>query len=150
VEIRTGVTVDRVDATGVWVAGQRIESETVLWTAGVQASPLIEKLGVQTDRVGRAIVGNLFDVPSHPNVFVIGDAASVVRDEHPLPGVAQVAIQSGGFVGRVLVARLAGQRFTKAFRYQDRGNMAVVGKNFAILERGKLQMSGTLTWVLWA
>ena len=150
VEMRPGVSVERVDATGVWVAGRRIESDTVLWTAGVQASPLIGQLGVKTDRAGRALVGDLLDVPGHPDVFVIGDAAAVVRNEHPLPGVAQVAIQEGRFVGRVLAARLAGRPFTGQFRYRDRGNMAVVGKNFAILERGKLQMSGTLTWILWA
>ena len=150
VEMRTGVIVERVDATGVWVAGQRIESDTVLWTAGVQASPLIRQLGIKTDRAGRAIVGDLLDVPGYPDVFVIGDAAAVVRNEHPLPGVAQVAIQQGRFVGRMLAARLAGRPFAEDFRYRDRGNMAVVGKNFAILERGKLQMSGTLTWILWA
>jgi NADH dehydrogenase len=150
VEMRTGVIVERVDATGVWVAGQQIASDTVLWTAGVQASPLIAQLGVKTDRAGRAIVGKLLDVPGYPDVFVIGDAAAVARNGHPLPGVAQVAIQEGRFVGRVLAARLAGRPFARGFRYRDRGNMAVVGKNFAILERGKLQMSGTLTWILWA
>ena len=150
VEMRTGVIVERVDATGVWVAGQRIESDTVLWTAGVQASPLIGQLGVKTDRAGRAIVGSFLDIPGQPDVFVIGDAAAVVRNEHPLPGVAQVAIQEGVFVARVLAARLAGRQFVADFRYRDRGNMAVVGKNFAILQRGRLQMSGTLTWILWA
>jgi NADH:ubiquinone reductase (H+-translocating) len=150
VEMRPGVIVEGVDATGVWVAGRRIESDTVLWTAGVQASPLIGQLGVKTDRAGRAIVGNLLDVPGHADVFVIGDAAAVVLNERPLPGVAQVAIQEGRFVGRVLAARLAGRPFTGEFRYRDRGNMAVVGKNFAILERGKLRMSGTLIWILWA
>ena len=150
VEMRTGVIVERVDATGVWVAGQRIESDTVLWTAGVQASPLIGQLGVKTDRAGRAIVGSFLDIPGQPDVFVIGDAAAVVRNEHPLPGVAQVAIQEGVFVARVLAARLAGRQFVADFRYRDRGNMAVVGKNFAILQRGRLQTSGTLTWILWA
>jgi NADH:ubiquinone reductase (H+-translocating) len=148
VQMRTGVIVERVDATGVWVAGQRIESDTVLWTAGVEASPLIRQLGVKTDRAGRAIVGNWLDVPGQPDVFVIGDAAAVVRHERALPGVAQVAIQEGRFVGRMLAARLAGRRFVDEFRYRDRGNMAVVGKNFAILQRGELQMSGTLTWIL--
>ena len=149
VEMRTGVIVERVDASGVWVAGQLIESDTVLWTAGVQASPLIRQLGVKTDRAGRAIVGSALDVPGHPDVFVIGDAAAVVRNEHALPGVAQVAIQQGRFVGRMLAARLAGRQFKEKFRYCDRGNMAVVGKNFAILQRGRFQTSGTLTWILW-
>jgi NADH dehydrogenase len=150
VETRTGVMVERVDATGAWVAGQRIESDTVLWTAGVQASPLIGQLGAKRDRAGRAIVGPLLEVPGSPNVFVIGDAAAVIQDERTLPGVAQVAIQEGTFVGRALAARLAGKPFEKLFHYRDRGNMAVVGKNFAILERGKLQMSGALIWILWA
>ena len=150
VQVRTGVIVERVDASGVWVAGQLIESDTVLWTAGVQASPLIKQLGVKTDRAGRAMVDELLDIPGHPDAFVIGDASAVVRNEHPLPGVAQVAIQEGTFVGRLIAARIAGRSYTAEFRYRDRGNMAVVGKNFAVLERGKLQMSGTLTWVLWA
>jgi NADH:ubiquinone reductase (H+-translocating) len=150
VEMRTGVIVERVDASGVWVAGQLIESDTVLWTAGVQASPLIKQLGVKTDRAGRAMVGELLDIPGYPDAFVIGDASAVVRNEHPLPGVAQVAIQEGTFVGRLIAARIAGRPFTAEFRYRDRGNMAVVGKNFAVLERGKLQMSGTAIWILWA
>jgi len=150
VEVRTGVVVERVDEQGVLVGGERIESNTVLWTAGVQASPLISSLGVKTDRAGRACVGQFLELAEHPNVFVIGDAATVLQDGRALPGVAQVAIQQGRFVGLLLGARIAGRAIARPFRYRDRGNMAVVGKNFAVLERGGLRLSGLFTWILWA
>jgi NADH dehydrogenase len=85
---------------------------------------------------------------AHPKVFVVGDAASVVG--LTLPGVAQVAIQQGRFVGKLIAGQIQGPSPPRPFRYQDRGNMAVVGKNFAILERGKLRLAGFATWVLWA
>jgi NADH dehydrogenase len=150
VQVRTGVMVERVDALGVVVAGQRIESDTVLWTAGVQASPIIKRLNAKTDRAGRAIVGKLLGLPEHSNVFVIGDAAAVIEGDRSLPGVAQVAIQQGRFVGRSIAARIRNQPSSQPFRYSDRGNMAVVGKNFAVLERGALRLSGFTIWVLWA
>jgi NADH dehydrogenase len=150
VQVRTGVMVDRVDALGVVVAGQRIESDTVLWTAGVQASPIVKRLNAQTDRAGRAIVGNLLSLPEHSHVFVIGDAAAVMKGDRSLPGVAQVAIQQGRFVGRSIAARIRNRPGLQPFRYRDRGNMAVVGKNFAVLERGALRLSGFTIWVLWA
>jgi NADH:ubiquinone reductase (H+-translocating) len=150
VEVRTGVMVERVDERGVVVAGERIESNTVLWTAGVQASPLIALLGVPTDRAGRASVGPQLNCEHNPDVFVIGDAASVTQDGRPLPGVAQVAIQQGRFVGGVIGAHIRQRPFSRTFRYRNRGNMAVVGRNFAILERGGLRLSGVATWLLWA
>jgi NADH:ubiquinone reductase (H+-translocating) len=150
VEVRTGVMVERVDEQGVLIAGERIASNTILWTAGVQASPLIKSLGVKTDRAGRAAVGPLLQLAGHPQVFVIGDTATATQDGRPLPGVAQVAIQQGRFVGRLIGAHIAGRPTSQPFRYQDRGNMAVVGKNFALLERGGLRLSGFATWVLWA
>jgi NADH dehydrogenase len=150
VEVRTGVMVERVDERGVVVAGERIESNTVLWTAGVQASLLIKQLGVATDRAGRASVGPQLNCENNPEVFVIGDAAAVMQDGRPLPGVAQVAIQQGRFVGRVIGAHVRQRPFIRTFRYRNRGNMAVVGRNFAILERGGLRLSGVATWLLWA
>jgi NADH dehydrogenase len=142
--------VEHVDEHGVVVAGERIESNTVLWTAGVQASAIIKQLGVSTDRAGRASVGPALNLANHPEVFVIGDAAVAIQDGHPLPGVAQVAIQEGRFVGRVIDAQIRGRQVVKPFRYHDRGTMAVVGKNFAVLERGRLRLSGVLTWLVWA
>jgi NADH dehydrogenase len=150
VEVRTGVMVEHVDEHGVVVAGERIASNTVLWTAGVQASAIVKQLGVATDRAGRANVGPLLSLANHPEVFVIGDAAVATQDGHPLPGVAQVAIQEGRFVGRVIDAQLRGRQAVKPFRYHDRGTMAVVGKNFAVLQRGRLRLSGFLTWLVWA
>ena len=84
-----------------------------------------------------------------PGVFVVGDASSVVRDGRPVPGVAQAAIQQGRYVGRLIARELKGREPKRPFRYFDKGNMAVVGKNFAILESGRLRMSGFLTWLVW-
>jgi NADH dehydrogenase len=150
VEVSTGVKVEKVDDQGVIAAGVRIPSATVLWTAGVSASPVVNMLGTKTDRAGRAFVGAFMDIPEAPNVFVAGDAATMTQDGHPVPGVAQAAIQQGRFVGHVIANRVRGRKDGGPFRYRDKGNMAVVGKNFAILESGYLHSSGFLTWLVWA
>jgi NADH dehydrogenase len=150
VEVFTGALVQLVDDRGVVVGGERINSNTVLWTAGVKASPVVQKLGATGDRAGRASVGEHLNLEKHPRVFVVGDAASVVQDGRPLPGVAQVAIQQGRFVGELIAAQVLGRSLSRPFRYRDRGNMAVVGRNFAILERGKLRLAGFATWIVWA
>jgi len=150
VKILTGVKVEKVDADGVIADGKRIPSATVLWTAGVAPSPLVKLLGAKTDRAGRVSVGPFMNVPDVPNVFVVGDASSVLRDGRPVPGVAQAAIQQGRYVGRLIARQLKGREPKTPFRYFDKGNMAVVGKNFAILERGHLRMSGFATWFVWA
>ena len=150
VEVLTGTRVDEIDAGGVVFGGQRIESATVLWTAGVQASPLISLLGAKTDRAGRAWVEPGLHLEGDPNMFVVGDAACLLQDGRPVPGVAQAAIQQGHYVGQRIAATVAGRADETAFRYADRGNMAVVGKNFAILERGRWKTSGVATWFLWA
>jgi NADH:ubiquinone reductase (H+-translocating) len=150
VEVSTGVKVEKVDDQGVIAGGARIPSATVLWTAGVSASPVVKMLGTKTDRAGRAFVGAFLDIPEAPNVFVAGDAASMTQDGHPVPGVAQAAIQQGKFVGRVIASRVRGRKDGRPFRYHNKGNMAVVGKNFAVLEAGHLRTSGFLTWLVWA
>jgi NADH:ubiquinone reductase (H+-translocating) len=150
VEISTSVKVERVDDQGVIAGGTRIPSATVLWTAGVSASPMVKMLGTKTDRAGRAFVGACLDIPEAPNVFVVGDAATMTQDGHPVPGVAQAAIQQGRFVGRLIANRVRGRKDGRPFRYRDKGNMAVVGKNFAILESGRLRSSGFVTWLVWA
>lgn len=150
VEVITDAVVETVDALGVVAAGVRIPSAMVLWTAGVAASPLARDLGGQTDRAGRSLVDPFLGLAELPGVFVVGDAASISQGGHPLPGVAQVAIQEGRYVGRLIANELKGKTSTKAFRYFDKGNMAVVGKNFAVLERGGVQTSGFLTWIIWA
>jgi NADH:ubiquinone reductase (H+-translocating) len=150
VNVMTGVKVETVDEQGVIAGGKRIPSATVLWTAGVAASPIPKMLGTKTDRAGRALVDPFLKVVDTPGVFVVGDAASLMQNEHPVPGVAQAAIQEGRYVGRLIASELKGQELKRPFRYFDKGNMAVVGKNYAVLERGRLYTGGFLTYLVWA
>jgi NADH dehydrogenase len=150
VKVLTGVKVENVDEQGVVASGNRIPSATVLWTAGVAASPIPKMLGTKTDRAGRALVDPFLKVVDAPGVFVVGDAASVMQNEHPVPGVAQAAIQEGHYVGRLIAKELKGRKAKRPFRYFNKGKMAVVGKNYAVLERGWLRTSGFLTWLVWA
>jgi len=150
VEVRLGRRVDHVDEEGVIVAGERIASRTVVWTAGVAPSPAGKWLAVPTDRTGRVEVRSDLSVPGHPEIFVIGDTAVLLQDGRPLPGVAQVAMQQGRYAGRLIAARVAGKLPGRPFRYFDKGNMAVVGKGFAVLESGRLHVAGVLAWFAWA
>lgn len=149
VELRLGHRVDRIDADGVDVGGERIASKTVIWAAGVTPSPAGKWLGVETDRAGRVKVEDDLSVKGHPEVFVIGDTASHFQDGKPLPGVAQVAMQGGRYVGKVIRRRLQNKSAPRPFRYFDKGNMAVVGKGFAIVQSGKFCMSGVVAWMAW-
>ena len=150
VKVVTGAMVEHIDDRGVMVGGKRIESATVLWTAGVAPSPLVKMLGVPTDRAGRACVGPLLNVPDVPWLFVIGDTATVMQDGRPLPGVAQVAIQQGRYVGRLITWLIGGGAAPRPFRYFNKGNMAVIGKNFAIMESGRIRLAGLTAWLIWA
>jgi NADH:quinone reductase (non-electrogenic) len=150
VEVRLGHGVDHIDDAGVIVAGERITSKTVIWTAGVTPSPAGKWLKAETDHSGRVRVAKDLTVAGHPEIFVIGDTASLDQDGKALPGVAQVAIQQGRYAGRLIHRRIMGQRAPGPFRYFDKGNMAVVGKGFAVLQSGKLQISGFLAWLAWA
>jgi NADH dehydrogenase len=150
VKVMTGVKVETVDEQGVVAGGMRIPSATVLWTAGVAASPIPKMLGTKTDRAGRALVDPFLKVVDAPGVFIAGDAASVMQNGHPVPGVAQAAIQEGRYVGRLIASELKGRKVKRPFHYFDKGNMAVVGKNYAVLESGRLHTDGFLTWLVWA
>jgi NADH:ubiquinone reductase (H+-translocating) len=150
VEVRLGHGVDLIDGDGVVVAGERIASKTVIWTAGVAPSPAGKWLGAPTDRAGRVRVEKNMSVTQHPEVFVVGDTASLDQDGKPLPGVAQVAMQQGRYVGNLLLCRLNGQADPTPFRYFDKGNMAVVGKGFAVLQCGRIKLSGFVPWLMWA
>jgi NADH dehydrogenase len=150
VELRLGHGVDHIDDAGVVVAGQRILSKTVIWTAGVTPSPAGKWLEAETDRSGRVRIEKDLTVPKHPEIFVIGDTASLDQDGKPLPGVAQVAIQQGRYAGRLIHRRILGQPPSEPFSYFDKGNMAVVGKGFAVLESGRFRVSGFLAWLAWA
>jgi len=150
VEIRLGHAVERVDEDGVLIAGERINSKTVIWTAGVAPSPAGKWLAAETDHAGRVRVQSDLSIPLHPEIFVAGDTASLDQDGKPLPGVAQVAMQQGRYVGKLIRQRLLGKSPPPPFRYFDKGNMAVVGKGFAILQSGRLELSGFVAWLGWA
>jgi NADH:ubiquinone reductase (H+-translocating) len=150
VKVVTGAKVETVDNKGVIADGSRIPSATVLWTAGVAASPIPKMLSTKTDRAGRALVDPFLKVVDAPGMFVIGDAALVMQNGHPVPGVAQAAIQEGRYVGRLIASELKGRVDKRPFHYFDMGTMAVVGKNYAVLERGRLHIGGFLTYLAWA
>ena len=150
VEVRLGQAVDQIDEDGVIIAGERIASKTVIWTAGVAPSPAGKWLKVETDRAGRVSVGKDLTVPGHPEIFVVGDTASLDQDGKPLPGVAQVALQQGRYAGKLIHSRINGASTPAPFRYFDKGNMAVVGKGFAVLQSGRIRLSGYFAWLAWA
>jgi NADH:ubiquinone reductase (H+-translocating) len=147
VRVITGAMVESIDARGVTVGGKLISCGVVLWTAGVSPSPLVKMLGVATDRGGRACVGPFLTVP---DIFVVGDTATLVQNGKPLPVVAQVAIQQGRNIGRLISRKLSGRKPPRPFRYFDKGNMAVVGKNFAIMETRHIRLTGFAAWFAWA
>jgi NADH dehydrogenase len=153
VEVRLGAAVTRVFADGVEVAGERLRSYNVIWTAGVRAAPLTTMLGVPLDRNGRVLVKPDCSVPGHPEAFVIGDAAWLIDDATgtPVPGVSQGALQMGRYVARLIEAELLGKRSerSKAFHYHDLGSMATVGKSRAVVELGRLRFGGLLAWLAW-
>ena len=150
VEVRLGHGVDRIDAEGIVVAGERIASKTVIWTAGVAPSPAGKWLKVETDRAGRVRVQQDVTVPGCPEILVVGDTASFEEDGKPLPGVAQVAIQQGRYAGKLIHRRIVGSPPPGPFRYFDKGSMAVVGKGFAVLQSHKVRVSGFEAWLAWA
>ena len=150
VEVRLGHSVDQIDADGIVLAAERIRSRTVIWTAGVAPSPAGRWLNVETDRAGRVRVQKDLTVPEHPEIFVIGDTAAFEQDGKPLPGVAQVAMQQGRYAAKVIQRRLAGGSPPGPFSYFDKGNMAVVGKGFAVLQSHKVRLSGFGAWLTWA
>ena len=150
VEVRLGHSVDQIDADGVVVAGERIASKTVIWTAGVAPSPAGSWLNGETDRAGRVRIQKDLTVPGHPEIFVIGDTASLDENGKPLPGVAQVAMQQGRYAARLIHRRITGSPAPGPFRYFDKGTMAVVGRFFTVLESGKVQVSGFGPWLIWA
>ena len=150
VELIAGKVVEKIDETGVTVGGQHIEAATVIWTAGVAPSPAGKWLGAQTDKSGRVRVHRDLSVQNLPEVFVIGDTAYVEQDGKPLSGVAQVALQQGRYAAKVISARIADAPSPEPFRYFDKGNLAVVGRGFAVLESGKVKISGFPAWLVWA
>jgi NADH dehydrogenase FAD-containing subunit len=150
VEVRTGAAVEKVDAEGVIVRGERIRTSNVFWAAGVRGSPAAKWLGAEADRAGRVKVLADCSVPSHPEIFVVGDTACLEEGGRPLPGVAQVAIQQGRYVGRLIAGRLKRQPDPPPFKYFDKGNLATVGRNFAVMEAFGVHTAGLFAKMVWA
>jgi NADH:ubiquinone reductase (H+-translocating) len=156
VTVRTNALVTAIEATSVTVkiatGEERIAARTVIWSAGVQASPfgrtLQRRAGAQLDRAGRVLVNPDCSVPGHPEIFVIGDLAHLEQDGEMLPGVAQVAMQQGGYAAKLIEKRLRGETVAP-FHYFDKGNLAVIGRAAAVAQIGPLHMSGLLAWLTW-
>lgn len=150
VEVQLGHAVTNVDAEGVTLDGERIESRTVIWAAGVQSSPAARWLDIPADRAGRAIIADTLRAPGHDEIFVIGDCAAVSdAEDKPLPGVAPVAKQQGAYAARAILAELRGEPRSKQFRYVDYGNLATVGRKAAIADFRGLHLKGFIGWLVW-
>src|SRR5258708_2199868 len=154
VEVRTGTTVTQIEPGAVHFAATTLSATVVLWAAGVAASPLGKKLGVPVDRAGRVLVQPDLSIPGHPEIFTIGDLASL-KDEQgkPLPGVAPVAIQQGRFVAKLIRREIEANgdpQYTRsAFRYWDKGSLATIGRAAAVAEFGRIHISGFVAWLAW-
>jgi NADH dehydrogenase len=150
VEVRTGQRVTSCTQAGVTIDDTFVACRTMVWAAGVQASPAARWLGIEADRAGRAIVEKNLSAPGHADVFVIGDTASVLRgDGTPVPGIAPAAKQQGAFVAKIIRARLNGQSEPAVFRYRHQGSLATIGKRSAIIDFGRFKMKGALAWWVW-
>jgi NADH:ubiquinone reductase (H+-translocating) len=150
VEVRFGQPVTAIAADAVTVGSEIIPADTIVWAAGVQASPLGRSLGVELDRAGRVLVNPDLSIPGHPEIFVIGDMASL-KDARgrPLPGVAQVAMQQGAWAAANILRAIEGKP-ARAFRYRDLGNMATIGRNSAVADIRGLRLTGFVAWLAWA
>jgi NADH dehydrogenase len=150
VEVRLGSAVTDCDCGGATLGTERIETRTIIWAAGVMASPAGAWLGVETDRAGRVKVGPDLSVPGHADIFVIGDTALALgADGKPIPGVAPVAKQQGRYVARLLIARDRGKTVAP-FRYRDFGSLATIGRKRAVADLGGLKVRGFFAWMLWS
>ncbi|MGC2403386.1 MAG: NAD(P)/FAD-dependent oxidoreductase [Acidobacteriaceae bacterium] len=161
VKVHTDSRVESVDAEGVVVNGERIRSRNVMWTAGVSASPAARWLGVEADKAGRVKVNPDLSVPGHPQIFAVGDTALVVADTRnmlglksgtgvTMPGLAQPAIQEGNYVAKWIARRVAGQPAPPPFWYWDKGDLAVVGRTYAVADLRFWKSAGLLAWLIWA
>ncbi|MFC5756869.1 NAD(P)/FAD-dependent oxidoreductase [Rhizobium sp. GCM10022189] len=150
VEVLTGTPVTQCTADGVTVGDRFIASRTIVWAAGVQASHAARWLGVAADRAGRAIVEKDLTAPGLPDVFVIGDTASVTQESgKPVPGIAPAAKQQGAYAAKVIRARISGKPAPGPFRYWHQGSLATIGKSAAIIDFGRFKLKGWLAWWIW-
>ena len=150
VEVHLGRAVEQCDDGGIVYGGERLAARTIVWGAGVQASPAAKWLGTDKDRVGRVLVAKDLTAPNHPDIFVVGDTAAVLDDKgQPVPGIAPAAKQMGAYAARVIAARLAGAQPPGPFRYRHAGSLATIGRSAAIADFGWLKVTGWLAWWLW-
>jgi NADH dehydrogenase len=150
VEVRLGQPLTGCDAEGAMLGDEKIAARTILWAAGVAASPAASWLEAEKDRTGRVKVEPDLTLPGHPEIFVIGDtAAATDAAGKPLPGIAPAAKQAGEYVARVIRARAAGRAAPPPFRYRHLGNLATIGRHAAVADFGWLRLSGRLAWLLW-
>jgi NADH:quinone reductase (non-electrogenic) len=151
VEVKTDTLVTKCDANGVDLKNGRIDADTVIWAAGVTASPAVRWLNTEADRAGRVKVGPDLSVPGHPEIFVIGDTAAVPDSKgQPVPGIAPAAKQMGKYVGKLISARIAGREWKKPFRYMHLGELATIGRRAAVVKFGALELKGFLGWLFWS
>ena len=152
VEVRTGTAVTACDEHGVVVGdGERIEAATVAWAAGVAASPAAAWVGAARDRAGRVQVEADLSLPGRPEIFAIGDTATISGDNgRPVPGVAPAAKQMGRYVGAVIASRVAGGVAPAPFHYRHQGDLATIGRRSAVVSFGALQLTGFLGWLFWS
>jgi NADH dehydrogenase len=151
VEVKTDTLVTKCDANGVDLKNGRIDADTVIWAAGVTASPAVRWLNTEADRAGRVKVGPDLSVPGHPEIFVIGDTAAVADSKgQPVPGIAPAAKQMGKYVGKLISARIAGREWKKPFRYMHLGELATIGRRAAVVKFGALELKGFLGWLFWS
>jgi NADH dehydrogenase len=149
VEVRLGSAVTDCDCGGATLGRERVESRTIIWAAGVMASPAGQWLGVETDRAGRVKVGPELTIPGHDNIFVIGDTALALGADKPIPGVAPVAKQQGRYVAKLLIAREEGKGIAP-FRYRDFGSLATIGRKRAVADLNGFKVRGFFSWMLWS
>jgi len=150
VEIELGIPVSRCTAQGVVYGDRHLDAATIIWAAGVQASPAAQWLGVAADRAGRVIVEPDLSVPGHPEIFVVGDTAAVTDQQgKPVPGIAPAAKQQGRYVASTIRARLAGAPVMPPFRYRHAGSLATIGKRLAVIDFGWIKLRGALAWWIW-
>jgi NADH:ubiquinone reductase (H+-translocating) len=149
VEVMLGQAVTECSADGVVYGGNRLEAKTIIWAAGVRASPAAEWLGAPADRAGRLQVEPDLTVPGHPDIFAIGDTVTIAAwNGQPVPGIAPAAKQQGRFVAQTIKARLAGGK-TAPFRYQHAGSLAQIGNRLAVIDFGRIKLRGTIAWWIW-
>lgn len=149
VEVRTSAMVTDLDTHGVDLGDTRVEAATIIWAAGVAASPLAAGLAVEHDRAGRVKVAPDLSVPGHPEVFVVGDAAAMASNGKPVPGIAPAAKQAGKHAARQIAERLAGRPGQAPFRYAHAGDLATIGRHAAAVQIGQVKLTGFVGWVFW-